>query len=96
MRHHFVTEDCSRFSPTKTVNRNQYGLTHQPRARLTRTNVPAIMRILCSKLMALTLPRLLTSRCAALNLTLYKYICFVARVRINRRASYFFSDLLGE
>ncbi len=51
IRHHLVSDDWTRFSPTKAVKRKNHGLTHQPRAREARTNVPAIRRILWCRLM---------------------------------------------
>jgi hypothetical protein len=45
MRHHFVKDDWKRFTPTKEVNRNHHGLTHQPKASVARMKLPAIVRI---------------------------------------------------
>jgi hypothetical protein len=52
IKHHLVSDDCSRFAPTNAVKRNQYGLTHHPRAKLASTKVPAIMRIFLSIVIA--------------------------------------------
>ena len=46
IRHQPVSEDCTRFTPTKAVNRNAHGVIHQPTANEARTNVPAMSRIL--------------------------------------------------
>src|SRR5579885_2442793 len=44
MGHQLVKADWNRLSPTKAVNQYQPGWTQWPRARLIRTNAPAISR----------------------------------------------------
>jgi hypothetical protein len=46
MRHHLVTLDWRRFSPTNAVNRCHHGLWRYPRASEINTNVPAIPRMM--------------------------------------------------
>ena len=41
--HQFVKADWNKFSPTKAVNKYQYGLTQYPKAKEAMTKAPAII-----------------------------------------------------
>jgi hypothetical protein len=41
--HQFVKADWNKFSPTKAVNKYQYGLTQYPKAKEAVTKAPAII-----------------------------------------------------